>query len=276
MPITKFKSEWFFSPIFSLFMKLGADEDSIFADLKNGDTKTIFDLSISSGIITAHVVTGAVTPPKIALKVTELDDNIWESLYEQMSDQAIYYSSLVTYGFTHKLDGLLQQEKLSLIPKVKECEVLFSKRELLPKVMAHLCGAILRTIQKRPLSFLTLRGSGPEQMKAELLRRRKVKHLQMLQTSSTKPQGTSHEREEKVSNIAKFFGKMSIPDFPNLTLKADELPASLLKRLGGHPFGNCEDEAERKLEEFYVSVATKAQGMGMDLARLDESVNTEE
>ncbi|MCB0359328.1 MAG: hypothetical protein KDD44_06820, partial [Bdellovibrionales bacterium] len=50
------------------------------------------------------------------------------------------------------------------------------------------------------------------------------------------------------------------------TLRADELPASLLRRLDSLPLGSLTTAAELGLEDAYVNVARRAQGLGLSFS----------
>lgn len=228
------------------------------ADLAAGGAlvskRRVLDFSLGDGIVSARVQEESGKTLRIELRLSSFDDTQWDRIFTELAKTSLPYAALLSGEYPEEVETALQREGLGLVStSVPESDLYSSPR----------FGALLLKLAERletdPFAVFTIRGRGREETLSEL-------KLRQRPGAGSIP---AQPREKASMTAREFFGaRLDLKSF-SYRIRADELPAALLKRLDQVPESSF--ESEMRLEEAYAQVARRAQVYGLGMRKSGES-----
>lgn len=246
-----------------------AFSDHLEAGIELLKKQKIVDFIITPGRVNAKCIDEMGVAQKIEVLIDTFSEEDWINLLDRLSEEALYLSHLLCGNIPLKLETVCEELELELFPKTLDQIEMRFMGKVQTKASAPIAAVIHRFAEKlRDEHFLLflLRGKGAEEIIANLKQRRK--RITEKRTVSA-PVGHQQLRYEDAPTLKESLNNFwsSGKGIENLsfTIKADELPASILKRLDPLPLGGIEEEIEYEIEEAYAQIARRAQGYGLGL-----------
>ena len=124
----------------------------------------------------------------------------------------------------------------------------------------------MEKITEDPFTILSVRGKSREEILAHLRRRREGDRQRALTQLREEVVPENEIPAAPVTN-EEFYSHRAELDDISYDIRADELPAAILKWVEPLPLGELAHELEAPLEEAYARVARRAQTYGLGLRR---------
>ncbi len=233
--------------------------------------RKVLDLSIQSGSANAKVHADDKTSSRIELLFPILTSDEWNTLLDEMSQEAYYLAMLLNDTVPHEIEELFEANGLPLIPQdpslfqVRNSGERVAFSELSPPDAAFVL-RLCDKIESDPFSVLILRGIGHDELLHELRKRRTLlKKDKDFKTSLHYKEIEYEPAPPLVATIPHYWSAGSELNTLSYTIRADELPASILKWLDPLPLSGLEDKVDFMFEEAYERVARLAQSYGLGL-----------
>lgn len=215
-------------------------------------TRKVQEFIVKPGEITARV-----NASLISLKVPVIPESAWQSLAEASCKKAIILAELLSGRLSPALEELFEKLECPLIPNSDEGVSLTAEAEN-PEERNLICAAFYWALGDKigdnPFLIFRFRGKSPEEL-THLIRAGR----EQLRIANKGAQSSSSLAVESLG--ANPFALASSLEELSYRIKADELPASLLRRL--NPIPGVQDE--RPLEEAYEIVARRAQAYALSI-----------
>jgi uncharacterized Zn finger protein len=233
--------------------------------------RRVLDLNIQSGSATAKVHSDDKSPSRVELLFPVLTSDEWNTLLEEMSKEAYYLAMLLNDTVPNEIEDLFASHGMTLIPQdptvyqIRENGQKVDLTELSPSYAAFVL-RLCDKIESDPFSVLILRGIGHDELLHELRKRRTL----LKKDKDFKPSLHYKEIEYEpapplVATIPHYWSAGGELNTLSYTIKADELPSSILKWLDPLPLGGLEDKVDFMFEEAYERIARLAQSYGLGL-----------
>jgi uncharacterized Zn finger protein len=259
-------SRWFEAALEQILLRGVSGEDTV-AGLELYRRKRVMDFVCTPGSVNARIQDGESDRPlRASFKWPELGEEEWKELLELLSREALFLATLLAGELPPELAGL-PSKKVALMPRSPK-EVPFSaerssRRSTGPYRVA-LYQKLVETCGRDPFTLFLLRGLGKEELIHELQLARSRKRPK---SSAAPLSGVPAPAKAAYREASDFWSVPPEVSSLSFTIRADDLPASLLKRLDPLPLGELESAAEVALEEAYEHVARRAQVFGLGLSR---------
>lgn len=227
------------------------------------------DLSLVPGRVTARFQDEAGKIYRAEFTPSTFTAEEWERVSILMAEEAIFIAALLSGVFPSALGDIFTRAELDLFPSTIEslrprCEcgghVADPCRHL-----SNLLEKFVERVEEDPYSILLLRGFSRDELILDLKRRRSDLPEETEETgflTVPPPVAPSVElSQEQFYTADQELFSMSY------NLRADDLPASILKRLDPVPVGDGFDSLDFELEEAYAQIARRSQVFGLSLVR---------
>lgn len=224
------------------------------------------DILISPGVLSLKFSLHG-KQARFKLLLATLPKKQWESLANAFAEQVLFYGAVLNGDMPREVEEVANNLGLELFVNSAErfrfqCDCGCADRDpckhfslLLPIIQEHLEGSLF--------SYLLFRGITREQFLVGIRKQRFSKRRGFRAQQTHEPQ----LREEELSSctLANFWTMK--PELRKLSysIRADELPASLLRRMDALPLPRSSIALELFLEDLYALVARRAQALGLGL-----------
>jgi uncharacterized Zn finger protein len=222
----------------------------------------ISDLFFSPGIVTGRVyesnVGNSSNSFRVQLSVETFDDQSWNVITQTVAKSALFLGSLINDKLPEKFVTTLAALDLTLIPS--ECTTKCESKRFTSTYISLFLSKLLERFEAEPTLLLVLRGKPSSELIQQALQVRE-------ELSLNNPTSENSAFEQLVNSTPiviteERFWKANEEIFTfAYDIKADELPASLLRRLG--PLRGDSEEIESLFEEAYGDIARQAQAYGL-------------
>lgn len=251
-----------------LFNQIGFDEqldDAILLIKK----RRVLDFVVTTGSFSARVYGDVGAPKVVSVAIPVITEAKWKKAFALMAKKALFSSAILAEQLPESVLEVFSEVGSDLVPTDTSkvvVKVEGKKQKELDDRAAAVIYRFLDRVVDDPFLIFALRGKGVEEAIIELRRHRLV-------LAEAKRDQESEELDEVdgasvLIPTSKDFWETSNPkELGELeyNIKADELPAAILKRLDTLPLNGAEDEVEPLLEEAYEHVTTRAQAYGLGL-----------
>ncbi len=267
--------------------RLFADEDGNLKKIK------VLDFLVITGRVACKVQTDNGQTSKIEILFNEWDSTTWEKLISSWSDSIYFISQLFAGKIPAEMEEIYANNKTSfLADNIDQICILQNGKEVskLNIFIVAVINKLIEHLEHEPFLSFLLRGRGKDEIMLEIRRFRS--NLQKIHSNKLKK--LSNEIETKINGFVEKteteIAREQIENFlinlenhPNevnassywnwwpdiqkikYTIKADDLPASILKRLEPLPLGVLENKINYLLEEGYVHATKRAHSFGLGL-----------
>lgn len=244
--------------------------------------KRVLDVSISPGRVTAKVQEEQPTFVQVQFTLHQFSNKQWDIIFLELSKKAFFLAKLLANELPPEIEEAFQAADARFIPSSSsELKVTCScQRKLLESSenkklgggCAHSAALYFKfceQISSDPFLFFLLHGRGREETLAQIRRLRKQNQTN-IEERSLDSLGHHQESPSPAADIsAEHFWQAGKKLWElSYTIKADELPAAILKRLDPLAYGGMESEIDHLLEEAYTQITRRAQAFGLGLTRV--------
>ncbi|MFN8390327.1 MAG: hypothetical protein U0136_08565 [Bdellovibrionota bacterium] len=246
------------------------EQEGVQDSTESGRKTRMLDFFFLPSRISAKVQDDQGKLHRVELVFPQLSDAEWDLVFSAAARQAFLFASLLAGELPQEIDTPLAERGLSLCPRtLDEIEVTIdgqATKELNDTAPAAVLHRLIERINTEPFMMFILRGKGREEILLEVRRRRSMlprPHFSEPRTPSA--ERTSTEEREPQIDVDRFYHSKPALFELSYAIRADELPAAILKRMDPLPLQGLEDEVEPRLEEAYAQIARRAQAYGLGL-----------
>lgn len=232
-------------------------------------SRRVLDFLIQPGRVTAKVYDEQSQPNAVQIFFKQLSDNEWDQVFEQLAGRAYFLALMLSGQIPSEMEEVFAAAGAELFPQTPEQIFITLNNEQDPVITGHIAAVLYRLFDRLdsdPFSIFILRGRGREETIVELRKRRTLlKKRPDFETSLSYQQIKYEPAPPLVSTIDYFWSSGSSLAELSYNIRADELPASILKWLDPLPLGGLENHVDFLLERAYEKVTRLAQGFGLRL-----------
>ncbi|MDD2943674.1 MAG: hypothetical protein PHC51_12000 [bacterium] len=260
-------------PLVDLLCGLSGDLD-LDAGLDDVKYRRIMDLMISTGRLSSRFRHQPGISTQLDLVFPVFSDTQWLSIIKLCSGNSLYLATLLAGDLSEEFTSALAEMSIHLLPRSHQELVLTSTgdEQQTRRHLAALYWSLAELLLHQPFSLFSLRGRGRQEVLSELkmIRSAEATSRQGISAHPYKESAENQPSELPAQNIHQRYWRLK-PAALKLAyrLKADELPAALLRRLQTPPVGILEEQAESLLDELYDYITRRAQGYAIDLSNND-------
>lgn len=232
--------------------------------------RRVLDFSVGAGMCSARVQLEQSPAVKVEVKASMISDELWGRAFEGLAQSALLLAELLSGEISNEVEDVFKSLGCALIPESAgefKFEIEGAAASLEDVRVAAVLQKFAEAIAEDPFLLLLFRGRGRDEAllqirkhRRELQSARGVKQVDLARKSS--------EREQKalIQDLLLYFSAKAHLFELAYSIRADELPAAILKWLDPLPLDGLEDEVEFLFEEAYAQVARRAQAFGLGLS----------
>lgn len=234
-----------------------------------GKRRRVMDLFVSPGRVSAKIHDEGGKPRRVELVFKPFSDSEWNKLFDLLAGEALFLAKLLAGHLPSSIGERLNDAGLSLVPAEKDgvkASIDGKRSEGETSELQPVIQKLIDLIHNDPFNLFLLRGRGKNEILHELRSRRAASRPAQTQVAPLTQFGVEHEPAPPL--VAQVDGFWSWgPGIADLafTIKADELPAAILRRLDPLPLSGLEEDIDYLVEEAYAVVARRAQAFGLGM-----------
>lgn len=259
---------WYSERLLGLLEDLGIDP-YLEAGLEIFQKRKVLDFAVTPGRVSAKVLADEQKPHRVAFLLDQFEDADWVKIFDELSKKSLFFAKLLGSEIPSEIESAFRESGYPLLPSSPEQLRLFCDCSNSP--CEHVAGLYYRfsqAIDLDPFLIFLLRGRGKDETVFELRKHRT--HLERPLEIDASDEGiVPTPNRSALQGIApEDFWKMSKQvDKLSYNIRADELPAAILRHLEPLPLAGLEDFIEQPLEETYAKIARRAQVFGLSLRK---------
>lgn len=238
-----------------------------------GKKKRVLDFFLVPGKVQVKLQEETGKMHRVEFELAQFDDAEWQRISKALAEQALFIASFLSGRVPEEIDTLLSVQGLSLPPSTKEEIKMFCDGQLLNKRTEQFVflalDRLLSRLDEDPFSIFVLRGKGREELLLEVHRQRSFLSRPHGRVWTEAEEPEAQPGLSTAEDLERFWKSGVAMERLSYSIRADELPASLLKRLDPLPLGGVEDILDPLLEDAYAQVARRAQAYGLELQDRD-------
>ena len=275
--IDRSRTSWISSEVVNLL------QDTEFPKLANEGyelirRRRVLDFLVIPGSFSARVYGDDSKPRKVEVKLAQLPDETWENVFEFFSTKSLFFAKLLAGKLTPAVGEAFGKANVSLPPESLDDFQFFLEgtevKELDPQLSAVIYRFAERLIED-PFLLFTLRGRGREETLLEIRRRRASQPREIKEMPIQPTEDPAELIRAEIDPFGNFYKAGKGYDHFSYSIKADELPAAILRWIEPIPLAGLEADVEPLLELGYEMVARRAQAYGLDLTINKRTVGKE-
>ena len=266
--IKRTSKSWVSEQILKYFQEIGFEE-LLEEGLELIRARRVLDFTISQGVCSARVFGETGAPSLVTLSLPVIEDEGWEAIYESLAKRSLYLASFLAGVLPTEITESVEEAGQSLFPKTGSDFQIEVEDEKLAKLDARAAAVIYKfceNLADNPFNLIVFRGRGREETIVEIRRKRSLNSQKEASASGVHIQQVHAEHSSEVPLGEEFWNSGSSVEGISYNIKADELPAAILRHLDPIPLNGLEDEVDRLLEEAYDHVTKRAQAYGLGLS----------
>jgi uncharacterized Zn finger protein len=231
--------------------------------------RRVIDFVINSGRVSAKVFDDLSRPLRIEILFKQYANEKWERIFGELAKQGYFLAVLLSGHLPPETEEIFSRHGAELFPSSLEKLTIAVNGQRHAPVTKHVAAVVYRLCEKLdddPFSIFVLRGRGREETLLEIRKRRSFNSEAANLGISLSYQDVKYEPAPPlVSTMDHFWSSGGAALELSYSIKADELPASVLKWLDPLPLRGLEDRLDVILEQAYEKIARLAQGFGLGL-----------
>lgn len=264
----KVSKSWCSSRLIELFSE--TSYSSFLADCAEYSRRhKILDFLITPGKASAKIQDNGSKLNKVEIIINEFDESIWEGVFNALVTKAYFIAKLLSGELPQEIETVFSEVGVDLFPTdLDKLQIIYNGKQTY-EINKHIAAVIYRLSQRLeedPFCVFLLRGCGREELITNIRKlRRSLRVPQDLETSEIKTPEIKQPVALFQCEVSKFWSYSEPIKDLSFTIKADELPAAILKWLDPLPLSGIEDKVDFLLEEAYAQVARRAHAFGLGL-----------
>lgn len=225
----------------------------------------VVDFTLQPGNISARVQARDSASMLVRFRAPVLLEEQWHRLCDVLSEHAYFASQLLAGRLPGEIAEIASSNDIPFIPRGALLVELDGEqlKTISPEIWVCLLH-LGETLDGEPGLFCTFRGKSPQELIAEL-RKRRLKQTSERRRPTAITQLNYPTQELASESLERFWQIDPAVLSLSYTIKADELPASILKWLEPIPLSGLEDKIDYVVEEAYARIARLAQSFGLGL-----------
>lgn len=232
--------------------------------------RKVLDLFVAPGRIVGKVQEDGGRSRRFEIDVRQLTDSEWQQVTKHLAESLILLSRLLAGAVPAELDERLRRVGVRMVPSSDEeisVSVGGSTVDRSDETVKLLMTRVAERIHADPFLLFVLRGRGREEtlFEVDALRRARAEE-ELTGIADEREQSRTDEAKVPRRRVSDDIWRMGRDVFElSYSIRADELPALILKRLDPLPLGGLEEDVEPLLEESYVRIARRAHAYGFGM-----------
>ena len=227
------------------------------------------DYIIAPGSIVGRIQDERATPFRARLALPVVEEQLWEPISAALAKRAWFLAGLLSGYAPQEIGHVFLRHETVLLPDEGSLYELSCECKAVNCV--HQAALLLLTIDhfmNDPFSLFAFRGRQREMLIADIRRQRLELRKQKMRGEHRGGQLATYERAPDLEDtLAYYWDSGTQLEEISYSIRADELPASIIRRLDPIPLGDLQTEAELLFEEIYAQVARRAQALGLSRPR---------
>lgn len=233
--------------------------------------RRVFDFFVAPGRVTAKVQEEDERSSRVEIGLSQFSDLEWNAVFRELALQAIHLAKLLSGRMAREVEDAAEKAGCRLFPSSFaefDIRVNGEKPEQLEAAAGAVLSKLFSQLDSMPFTLFLIRGRGRDETLFEIRRHRAELRRNQPAAGATEQKSTPPKPPAPlIADPARFWTAGSGIEQLSFSLKADELPAFILKRLNPVPVGvNLEEQVDFALEEAYALIARRAQAFGFGLA----------
>ena len=234
-----------------------------------GKRRRVMDLFVSPGRVTAKIHDEGGKPRRVELVFKQLTDDEWKNAFDLLATEALFLAKLLAGHLPAAIETCLAPAGLSLVPNSPDdVKFMVDGKWAEPNVedLQPVLQKLFDLAHEDPFLLFLLRGRGKNETLHELRTRRSATRPAQSPVHARSQFGFEHELAPPLQGSPEHFWSWGsdIEDL-SFTIKADELPAAILRRLDPLPLAGIEEDIDFLIEDAYATVARRAQAFGLGM-----------
>lgn len=267
-PQKKVSKSWCSTRLTELFN--GTDYSSFLSDCAEYSRRhKVLDFLITPGKASAKIQDNGSKLNKVEIIISEFDETVWDGVFATLVTKAYFIAKLLSGELPQEIENVFREVGVDLFPSsIDKIQIIYNG-ERIYDINKHVAAVVYRLahrLEEDPFCVFLLRGCGREELISNIRKLRRIMRLpQNLEIPETKTIKTRPQAALLQCDVDRFWSYgASVKDL-SFTIKADELPAAILKWLDPLPLSGLEDKVDFLLEEAYAQVARRAHAFGLGL-----------
>lgn len=278
-------NHWLSRGMIAFLVELAKQHDFGLPNIESIRKVKISNFMITPGRVMCRAQNGNGALVKVEIILKEFDFQTWAKIISAAALNAYLVSKLYLGELPAEMEGVFINHNASIMPLDASGISILQDGKELEKLNYYGVAAIEKLasrFEEDPFAVFLLRGYDKDEFISELRKFRS--NLQKLHAAKFKESAAMYyegksaeadERENTGKKIAEFLEQTNEisnywkcgEDISKLkfSIKADDLPASILKWLDPLPLGGLENKVNYQLEEIYAHVAKRAHSFGLGL-----------
>ena len=230
--------------------------------------RRVIDFFLLPGRVQAKIQDDGGKLHRVDVLVRQLTDPEWEIVFAELARQAFFLASFLSGQLPEEIEDVLGKKGVGLVPSSPDELDIICDNVRITDPRGHAAGLVLQRLCERldedPFSLFLVRGKGREESLLEISRHRELVARPAREPIEVSGFETPGEGELEIDSQSYWRSNPKMREL-SYNLRADELPASILKRLDPMPLMGLEEDIELILEDAYAQVARRAQVYGLEL-----------
>lgn len=229
-------------------------------------SQRVSEVYVEPGRVSARINGENKRSRRVVVSFSEFGSEVWDSVIDAIAERPLLTSQCYNNILPFSIKPFFSVHGVSLIGSIEELsatiddEILSSQSVEIAAVLSKFTEHLLSS----PYSICSIRGRNIEQIIHELREKRALKS-----PIKDSLKEKNELKEELPKESPKDFYEGSLSKIQDFSVRADELPASLLKRLDPVPLETPEIQVDEHLEAAYGRVARLSQSLARFLPTPD-------
>lgn len=268
--LTRTSKSWVSDRVRGLFDDIGFDE--VLAEgielIKN---RRVLDFTIQKGRFSARVFRETGAPKLVSVDLPVIEDESWDNIFERLASQSLFLASFLSGSLPPETLEAFRDAGADLFPESGKDFVLQTEGEEISSLQAEHAAVIYKFcegLSEDAFNYVVFRGRGKEETIVEIRRKRLILNQREVSASGVHVQQVHGEQAGADGDLdlgRDFWLSSGNLDELTFEIKADELPAAILRHLEPLPLNGLEEEVEQLLNEAYDHITQRAQAYGLGM-----------
>jgi uncharacterized Zn finger protein len=259
------QGEWLAAKIRSAFESPTLDERIDDARELLGRRK-LTEFFTAPGVVsgTVHLEQG---PIRVSISCPLLSDDDWAAIVKALALKSLYLAEILGNSLPIEAEADLAAACPQFFPNsILQFEIAAAERviEELDAASATILAKFLDQLEANPLTIFVFRGRNREELISAIKQERAA--LRSERPHAAEDEATAEPESPLLHTHQQFWKAKSEVWKLSYSIRADDLPAALIRRLGAMPLPSFEEHLDHVMEDSYAEVAKRAQAFGLGLS----------
>jgi uncharacterized Zn finger protein len=226
--------------------------------------KKVHEVYIEPGRVSSRIVGENKRSKRVVITLKEFSPEVWELIIKDIAKDPLLCAQCYNQSLPFSLKKILVEHGVSFFGSTAEYHCMVDDIEI-PFVSIDTVAVLEKLAEQliaNPFGICTIRGKNVEQIIHEIREGRSQQILANDFIVRAEDSSIVHE------DTPEMYYEGGVSDLPEINVRADELPASILKRLDPVPLENVEIDVDMQLESAYGRIARLSQSLARFLPQI--------